>query len=229
MNEIHPTAIIGPGVELGDDNIIGPYAVLYGPARIGDRNWIGPHVVIGTPGESKGTPHPAGWLAPGPGPAIEIGSDNVIREFTVVQAAVYDVTTIGDGGFIMDRTHFSHDCRIGDGVTTAAGVLFGGHCQVGNNANIGLGAAVHQFSVIGPGAMVGMNSVVKKPIPPFSISYGVPAKVQGANRVGMSRLGIDDDSIARVHRAYLAGEVPGEVDDRLAWAFDWFADRTAEG
>ena len=31
MNEIHPTAIIGPGVELGDGNIVGPYAVIQGP------------------------------------------------------------------------------------------------------------------------------------------------------------------------------------------------------
>ena len=44
MNEIHPTAIIGPEVKLGKNNRILPYVVLDGPLSIGDDNLIGPHV-----------------------------------------------------------------------------------------------------------------------------------------------------------------------------------------
>ena len=60
-NRIHPTAVLGEGVELGEDNVIGPFAVIAGPVRIGDGNWIGPHVTIGTPGEDRHRPHPAAW------------------------------------------------------------------------------------------------------------------------------------------------------------------------
>ncbi|WP_232290263.1 hypothetical protein [Micromonospora sp. ATCC 39149] len=43
-NRIHPTAVVGADVELGDDNVVGPYSVVVGPCRIGNatgspRTW----------------------------------------------------------------------------------------------------------------------------------------------------------------------------------------------
>src|SRR3954466_6522409 len=75
-NRIHPTAVIGPEVELGDDNVIGAYAVLLGPATIGSGNWIGPHAVVGTPGESRGATHPSDDAPCGNG--IVVGDGNVL-------------------------------------------------------------------------------------------------------------------------------------------------------
>ena len=43
---IHPTAILGAGVELGADVSIGPYAVLGAGVRVGRGTSIGPHVVV---------------------------------------------------------------------------------------------------------------------------------------------------------------------------------------
>ena len=37
-NAIHPTAVLGPEVDLGSGNTIGPGVVLLGPLRIGDDN-----------------------------------------------------------------------------------------------------------------------------------------------------------------------------------------------
>jgi UDP-N-acetylglucosamine acyltransferase len=34
-NRIHPTAVLGPGVELGSGNVVVPYALVLGPCRIG--------------------------------------------------------------------------------------------------------------------------------------------------------------------------------------------------
>lgn len=229
MNQIHPTAIIGPGVTLGDDNIIGPHAVIYGPTVIGDRNWIGPHVVIGTPGESRGNPHPPLWDAPGPGPAIEIGNDNILHEFVSVQAAVEDQTKIGNNCFIMDKAHVPHDAQLGDGVTVACSVMIGGHCHIGDGANLGLSSVLHQRLVVGAGAMIGMSAVVTKPIPPYAIAYGTPARVKGANRVGMSRAGVDDAVIDAVHEAYTNGELPDPAPAALSDAYAWFTEHTAAG
>ena len=53
-SQVHPTAIVGPGVELGPDVVVGPYAVLTGPCRIGDGSWIGAHAVIGAAPEIRG-------------------------------------------------------------------------------------------------------------------------------------------------------------------------------
>ena len=80
MNSVHPTAVIGPDVRLGDGNVIGPYAVMTGLCVIGDGNWIGPHAVIGTPAQYRGAPHPA-VDDPGAGAGVVIGDGNVVREF----------------------------------------------------------------------------------------------------------------------------------------------------
>ncbi|MCG6955390.1 MAG: UDP-3-O-(3-hydroxymyristoyl)glucosamine N-acyltransferase [Gemmatimonadetes bacterium] len=45
--DIHPTAVLGRGVELGEDVGIGPYAVLEDGVRVGSGTRIGAHVVIG--------------------------------------------------------------------------------------------------------------------------------------------------------------------------------------
>jgi UDP-3-O-[3-hydroxymyristoyl] glucosamine N-acyltransferase len=44
---IHPTAIFGRGVVLGEDVAVGPYAVLGDGVRVGNGVRIGPHVVVG--------------------------------------------------------------------------------------------------------------------------------------------------------------------------------------
>jgi UDP-3-O-[3-hydroxymyristoyl] glucosamine N-acyltransferase len=44
---VHPMAVIGEGVSLGEGVTIGPFAVIADGARIGDRTVIHPHVCIG--------------------------------------------------------------------------------------------------------------------------------------------------------------------------------------
>jgi UDP-N-acetylglucosamine acyltransferase len=56
VNDVHPTAVIGDGVEMGDGNVIGSFAAMCGLVRLGDGNWIGLHV-IGTPTEIRGLDH----------------------------------------------------------------------------------------------------------------------------------------------------------------------------
>ena len=46
-NKIHPTAIIGEDVIMGENNEIGPYTIIKGPIEIGNNNIIGSHTVLG--------------------------------------------------------------------------------------------------------------------------------------------------------------------------------------
>ena len=229
MNTIHPSAVVGDGVVLGTGNVVGPHAVLYGPLVLGDGNWIGPAVVIGTPPEVRGMEHGAQWDAPPSGHGVVIGNGNVIREQTMIHQGWKERTVVGDDCFIMNKVYIAHDTVIGDGVTLASTVTMGGHVRLGARANLGLGTVVHQRRVVGPGAMVGMGSVVTRDVPPFAKAYGNPARVQGANTVGMSRLGVDEATVARVHETYLRGEevhgAPPEVlREHFAW---WLAARPA--
>ncbi|MDT8910284.1 UDP-N-acetylglucosamine acyltransferase [Amycolatopsis sp. PS_44_ISF1] len=200
-NRIHPTAVLGEGVELGGGNVIGPYTVIVGPVRIGDGNWIGPHVTIGTPGEDRGGPHPVAWEdAPTGDPALDghgvvIGSRNRIREYAGVHQGTWRASTLGDDCYLLRGSHIGHDAVVGDHVTLACNVLLGGHTHVWSHANLGMGTVVHQGARIGPGAMVGMGSAVRREVGAFTITVGNPARASGVNLVGLSRRGLDEATV----------------------------------
>lgn len=216
MNRIHPTAVLGPGVELGDGNIVGPYTVIRGPAALGDGNWIGAHVTIGSPAEERDGPHP-GWDDEPAGAGVRIGSGNRIREYVSVHQGTHRETVLGDGGYLLRGSHVAHDCLIGDSVTLASNVVLGGHVHVWSLANLGMGAIVHQRVRIGPGAMVGMGAAVRREVGAFTVSVGNPARVAGLNVVGLTRLGLAEDTIDQLE-PWLKGKAglpPDGLMDRL--------------
>jgi UDP-N-acetylglucosamine acyltransferase len=231
-NRIHPTAVVGPGVQLGDGNIVGPYTVIYGPCRIGDGNWIGPHVSIGGPAEFLHAPHPAGWVDEPAGAGVIVGDRSRIREFVTINQGVHEATQVGDACYLMGRSHLGHDAVIGDDVVLASAVQLAGHVRVGDWANLGLGTVVHQRTRIGPGAMVGMGSAVRRDAPPFSITVGNPARTTGVNRIGLIRLGCSEAAVDEMvehlaGRRDLPADLPTAIRDVLvAWAKD--ATDTAE-
>ncbi|HEX5405716.1 MAG TPA: UDP-N-acetylglucosamine acyltransferase [Pseudonocardiaceae bacterium] len=188
-NRIHPTAVVGAGVELGDRNVIGPFSVVIGPCRIGDDNWIGPHVTIGTPAEHRDGPHPVGWDDELAGAGVWVGDRNRIREYVTVHQGTEHETRIGDDCYLLSRSHAGHDVRVDDDVTLACSVQLGGHSRVWSHATLGLGALVHQRCAIGPGAMVGMGAAVRGEVAPFTVSVGSPARTVAMNEVGLRRLG----------------------------------------
>jgi UDP-N-acetylglucosamine acyltransferase len=226
-NDIHPTAIIGPGVELGRDNVVAPYAVVLGPCRIGDRNWIGPHVAIGTPAQIRGGAHIASWEAPDDPPGVVIGDDNIIREFVTIHQPTEDTTAIGNHCYLMSYAHVPHDATLSDGVTLSNAAQIGGHAQFGAGANIGLGAMVHQRAIIGAGAMIGMGAIVTKDIPPFAVAYGNPARVAGVNAVGLRRAGYDEGVIEAVARHLNDGIAMSSLPELPAQIVTAFDDHTA--
>jgi UDP-N-acetylglucosamine acyltransferase len=229
-NRIHPTAVIGEGVELGDNNAIGPYTVILGPATIGDGNWIGPHVAIGGPAEHRDAPHPVAWDGELTGAGVRIGDNNVIREFTTISQGFHEPTRVGADCYVMGRVFIGHDSLIDDGATITAGVQIGGHCEVWPLANLGLGTVVHQHGRIGPGAMVGMGAVVTREIAPFVIAVGVPAKATGMNEVGLRRRGVDQPGVEAL-RVFSTegGALPEGLPAELSSVLKRWADRPTTG
>lgn len=216
VNEIHPTVVIGPGVEVGDDNVIGPYTVIAGPAVVGDGNWIGPHVTIGTPAEHRDGPHPDPFTRPA-GLGVRIGEGNRIREYVSVHQGTERPTVVGNGGYYLRGSHVAHDCVLGDSVTLASNVVLGGHVRVWSLANLGMGATVHQRVEIGPGAQVGMGAAIRADVGAFTVSVGNPARVTGLNLVGLARLGLAEATIVELE-PWLKGTGPFPPDklmDRL--------------
>ena len=228
-NRIHASAVIGDGVELGADNVIGPYSVVVGPCRIGDGNWIGPHVSIGGPAEYRGGPHPVGWEGELGVHGVEIGDGNILREFTSINGGTAAVTSVGSRCYLMSGSHVGHDSRVDDDVTITSAVQIAGHCRLWSGANLGMGTVVHQRVEIGPGAMVGMGSAVRKDIGPFTISVGDPARVVSLNEIGLQRWGCDDDAIAAIEPFLKGkGELPDGVPERIARLLNEWAKRAED-
>jgi UDP-N-acetylglucosamine acyltransferase len=227
-NQVHDTAVIGPGVELGDGNVVGPYAVLTGPLRIGDRNWIGAHAVIGAAPEIRGHEPGLPWGGDTADLGVEIGDDSTLREFATVHRGTHRPTRIGDRCFVMNKAHLGHDAVLGDDVTLAVSTILGGHVDVGAGANLGLATVVHQRRVVGPGAMVGMGSVVTRDLPPYAKAFGSPARVRGANEVGMGRGGVSAEDVAAVAGLYASGAPVGTwtPPEALRPAWQWWLERT---
>ena len=76
---IHPTAIIEADVEIGPDCEVGAYAVIKRFTRLGARNRLYEHAVLG------GEPQDVKFK--GEQSFLEIGDDNIIREFCTFHRA----------------------------------------------------------------------------------------------------------------------------------------------
>lgn len=207
VNNIHPTAIIGDRVKIGTNNSIGPYAVISGAVEIGDDNWIGSHSAIGGPAEIRGSEHPITWGTAEQRGLLSIGSNNVIREGCIMHAGYFQGTRIGNDCYIMNQAYIAHDCQIRDAVTISSSVAIGGHAILLDGCNLGLGAVVHQRRVIGHNAMIGMGSVITKDVLPYSLTFGNPSKIRGANTIRMSRLDLNVKLISQVEQALMSLDI----------------------
>lgn len=222
---IHPSAVVSPEVELGTDVVVGPHTVLLGPCRIGDGVQIGACCVIGSPPELTSSRQNVSWAGDIDHKGVEIGAGTIVREFTAVQQGADAATRIGAGCWLLSRSYVAHDCVLEDEVTTSAGVSLGGRSRIGRGANLGMNSTVHQRRVVGPGAMVGMSSAVTRNVPPFAKAYGTPARVRGANTVGMSRRGVAPEQIELIDSAYRTAVEPDAAavaDPALTSAWQWW-------
>jgi len=195
--EIGPYTIIGEHVEIGAGTTVGAHAVITGHTTIGARNRIFHFVSLGeVPQDKKYAGEPT---------RLEIGDDNVIREFCTFNiGTVQDrgATTIGSHNWIMAYVHIAHDCVVGDHTIFANNASLAGHAEIGDWVILGGFTGVHQFCKIGAHVMTGISSVVFKDIPPFVMAAGQPAAPHGLNSEGLKRRGFSADALAALKRAY---------------------------
>jgi UDP-N-acetylglucosamine acyltransferase len=214
MNIIHPSAIIGKRVELGEGNEIGPGCFIEDGVVIGSRNRLWMNVYVG-PGTTIGDDnqiqmgavvgHAPQDLAFQGGPSYtKIGSRNTIREYVTIHRGTKDGTStaIGDDNFLMANAHVAHNCRIGNRVTLVNLVCLAGYCAVEDGAFLSGLVGLHQFTRIGRLAMISGLSAVNRDVPPYLISGGRPAAIQGINVVGLRRAGLSESAQAEIKHAY---------------------------
>ena len=193
---IHPTAIIEDHVEIGPNCEIGAYAVVKKFTSIGARNRIFEHAVVG--GE------PQDIKFKGEQSYLEIGDDNLIREFCTLHRASGEgeTTRIGSRNFFMIGVHVAHNCVIGDDNIFANEVALAGHITLEDHVFLSNGVGAHQFVRMGRYAMVGGKSKIVQDVLPFFITDGNPARVRGLNSVGLQRGGFSEEARRALKDAY---------------------------
>lgn len=226
---IHPTAIIEDGAELGSNVTIGPYCIVGQHVKIANNVSLKSHVnVEGRTAIGEGTtiyPFASIGSAPqdlkyhGEPSELIIGKNNVIREHATMNPGTESgamKTVVGDNNLFMMATHIAHDCVVGNNVIMANNATLGGHVEVGNHVLIGGLAAVHQFIRIGDFAVIGGMSGVENDVIPFGRVKGERASLAGLNLIGLERGGFDKTAIRTIQKAYneLFSE-NGNFDSRL--------------
>jgi UDP-N-acetylglucosamine acyltransferase len=190
-------SIVGAEVEIGDGCEIGPHVVIEGPTRIGPRNRIFQFSSIGAAPQDKKF---KGEVA-----RLEIGADNMIREFVTLNRGTADgggVTRIGDRNWIMAYVHLAHDCIVGNDCIFANASSLAGHVRVDDFVILGGFSLVHQFCQIGAHAFTAMGSVINRDVPPYTVVAGSYAEPKGINSEGLKRRGFSSESIMSIKRAY---------------------------
>jgi len=216
-SEIHPTAIISPGAVIGKGVTIASYAVIGDEVVIGDNTSIGPYTRIEGPttiGKGNrfigqcaiGTP-PQDLKFKGERTILEIGDNNVIREFVTMNRGTGDgleKTVVGSNNLIMTGAHIAHDCIVGNNVIMANSATLAGHVLIEDYSNVGAFTPVHQFCRVGPHAFIGACSVITRDVLPFVKTVGArgDANIYGINTIGLERKGFSKERISALKSAY---------------------------
>jgi UDP-N-acetylglucosamine acyltransferase len=194
--QIDAFSIIGPQVTIGDKTIVQSHVVIEGEVILGHGNFIGHGAIIGT------TPQDVSFSTER-NTKVEIGNDNIIREYCTIHRGSPDgsATKIADENFLMAGAHIGHNCAIGNNVIIANNCLLAGYVRIDDGAFLGGGSTFHQFMRIGRLVMVQGSSAFGKDLPPFVIA-AERNYVFGLNTVGLRRAGFTADERDDIKEAF---------------------------
>ena len=212
---IDERAIIHASATIGSNVTIGPWTLIKENAIIGDGTEIAAHVVIDRNTVLRKKNKIYSYASVGSDPqhlsykgeesCLEVGDNNVIREFVTINRGTkegHSVTRIGDNNYLMAYSHVAHDCVVGNNVIFANTASIAGHVSVGDHAILGAFSGVHQFCRVGAYCFLGRAAKVYQDILPYMLVTGNPGVPSGLNTVGLRRHGFNGDTIRSLKQAF---------------------------
>lgn len=196
---IGPFTVIGPEVEIGEGTWIGPHVVIDGHTKIGRNNKIFQFAAIGAVPQDK--------KYQGEDTTVEIGDENVIREFCTIHRGTAQgrrTTKIGNQNFLMNYVHIAHDCILKNGTVFANNASLAGHVTVGDYVTFGGFSKVVQHCTIGDYSFIaGATDVVKDVLPYILVAgYYENVKIYGLNIIGLKRHAFGEATIKNLEKAF---------------------------
>ena len=217
MSKIHPTAVIESRAKLGKDVSVGPHCFIDEGAEIGDGCIFDANVVIGKnvkigkknifyPGCVIGrNPQMLGATPDSVFGALEIGDENLIREYVTIHPSIYTdaATKIGNNNLIMVGSHIGHDCVVEDKAVISNNTQISGHCKLETGVWLSGTVQIHQFVTVGKWAYAAALSGLNHDVPPFvTVSGHYPPEVRLINERGMMRAGLNEQQQKAVEDAF---------------------------
>jgi UDP-N-acetylglucosamine acyltransferase len=213
-SQLHSTAIIESGAQLGADVEVGAYAFVgrsvtlgagtrlhhhasvEGNTVLGAQCEVFPYACIG--GKTQDLKFKGG------NPGLRIGDRNVFREYVTVHCATKDgeFTRFGSDNVLLATCHVAHDCVIGSHIVMSNAALVAGHVTIEDHVVVGGSAGIHQFCRLGAYAMLSATAKLVHDLPPYFIADGTPAEVRAINRVGLERNGFGPEQLDRVKQIH---------------------------
>jgi UDP-N-acetylglucosamine acyltransferase len=213
--QIHPSAVVEPGAELGQGVRVGPFCHIGPDARIGDGCDLKSHVVVS--GQTEMGPDctifpfacigeiPQDLKFKGEKTRLVIGARNRIREHVTMNTGTEGgggETRVGDDGLFMAGCHVAHDVRVGNRVIIVNNAALAGHCVVEDDVIIGGLSGVHQWVRIGQGAIIGAVTMVTNDVIPHGLVQAPRGELDGLNLVGLKRRGVARSDITALRAAF---------------------------
>ncbi|MCH9744048.1 MAG: acyl-ACP--UDP-N-acetylglucosamine O-acyltransferase [Gammaproteobacteria bacterium] len=192
---VGPFAVIGPDVVIAEGCKIDAHVTIHCNTQIGTGNHICSYSSIGS------DPQDLGYK--GEPTRLEVGNDNVIREYVSISrgSAKHGLTKVGNSNNILAYSHIAHDCIVGNHVLFVNNATLAGHVTVDDHAILGAFATVHQFCRIGSHSFLSRIAQVTKDVPPFIIIEGLD-QPRGLNSVGLRRHGFTAADLRCFKKAY---------------------------
>ncbi len=215
MSDIHPSAIIEDGAQIGQDCVVGPFCHIGSGVELGDRVELKSHVVV-TGETSIGDETsifnfsvigeiPQDLKFKGENTRLEIGQRNRIREHVTINTGTEGgggVTRIGDDCLLMAGVHVAHDVQIGNRVIMVNHAGAAGHCVIEDDVLVGGISGLHQFVRIGRGAIIGALTMVANDVIPYGLVQAPRGELDGLNLVGLKRRGVSRADISALRAAF---------------------------
>lgn len=190
---IHPTAIVNPEAQLGENVCIGPYSIV-GKATIGEGTIIESHVrIYDSVTMGKKCHIKDGAILGGEGFGFEkdengnrfrfpqigsliMGDEVEVGGNTCIDRGALSDTVIGSHTKINNLCHIAHNNVIGENVEITGCVNVSGGNIIEDNVWLAPNSSLVGYIHIGKNAMLGMGAVAVKDVPANEIWVGNPAK-----------------------------------------------------
>lgn len=191
---IGPYSIIEKGVEIGAGTEIGPFVRIIGNTKIGNNCKIYEGVSIGNPPQDvKFKDEPTN---------VEIGSNNLLKEYVTIHGGAGTPTVIGNNNFLMCYVHIAHNCKLGNNIIIANATQVSGVVEIEDFAFVSGLCPIHQFVRIGAHCMIAGGYRVPKDVIPYSLAASDPLKIHGLNIVGLRRRNFPAKTIKALRQAF---------------------------